>query len=260
MKSDISEFSYGYALTSEIVQSCGSTLVGAPVFPSLIAEGSLGYDLELPVMGSPIFLQFKLCDYMKRSTAEGADLVPVPHYRMHLRPLKHSQQHALLCAMESAGKSVFYAAPEFHKPTELNDAYLTSQMIARSAFFRPNAIGALPDDDEHFVCFNSGATFGYRYSEPYKVEKIVGGKLRHILTEQSPDNEGANLPARLYLPKVADQLIKEWTAREGQSKDVLGFLAEIRSQRGPREYLGWVAQTLFDCATFVRLHPKTDQA
>jgi hypothetical protein len=258
MKPDISEFSYGYALTSEIVQACGSGLAGAPVFPSLIEEGSLGYDLELPVVGSPIFLQFKLSDFMVRATAEGSDLVSIPHYRMHIRPLKHSQQHALLCAMESTGNNVFYAAPEFHTAADLNDAYLKNEMIDRSAFFRPNDIGVLPDQNEHFVCFNAGATYGYRCSEPVKVGKVSANKVRHIFSELKPDSDGANLPARLYLQKVGDQLVNEWTAREGRSGDVLDLLGGIRSQRGPREYLGWVAQTLFDCATFVRLHPKVD--
>ena len=39
MKPNISEFSYGYALTDELVHSPGSHLVGAPVFPSLYQEG-----------------------------------------------------------------------------------------------------------------------------------------------------------------------------------------------------------------------------
>ena len=57
MKPNISEFSYGYALTSELVRLFGIKGVGAPVFPSLKEEGSVGYDVQVP--GLPLFLQFK---------------------------------------------------------------------------------------------------------------------------------------------------------------------------------------------------------
>ena len=43
---------------------------------------------------------------------------------MRLRPLKHSQQHDLLLDLEQQGNDVYYAAPEFHLPDELNKAYL----------------------------------------------------------------------------------------------------------------------------------------
>jgi hypothetical protein len=260
MKSKISEFSYGYALTSEIVQKCGTSLAGAPVFPSLIAEGSLGYDLKLPIVGSPVFLQFKLSDHMVRSTAEGADKVPIPHYRMHLMPLKHSQQHNLLLALEKKGNKVFYAAPEFHKATELNKAFLGNQIIERSAFFRPNAIGSLPDEHEHFVCFNIGSTHGYVYSEPVKVEKERSEAVVETLTGQALDKVATNLPARVYLERVANELVSEWAEITASSQEKLDLLDEIRVSREPPEYLGWVARALFDCTVFVRLQRKSGQA
>ncbi len=86
MKPNISEFSYGYALTSELVRLFGIKGVGAPVFPSLREEGNLGYDVQIP--GLPLFLQFKLSDEMVSSTAHQSDLLGVPHLRMHLRPLR----------------------------------------------------------------------------------------------------------------------------------------------------------------------------
>jgi len=284
MKPDISEFSYGYALTSEIVQKCGTSLTGAPVFPSLIDEGSLGYDLELPIAGRPVFIQFKLCDYMVRSTAEGADKVSIPHYRMHLRPLKHSQQHDLLLALEKKGRTVLYAAPEFHRPNELNEAYAKKEIMQRSAFFRPQSIGTLPDDEEHFVCFNAGASHGYRCSEPVEVKKVQSEAVVEILASQSVDSIAAQLSARAYLQRLADELVAEWrewaaspkrrgTLRteggevfarivdsgEHIEQETVKLLAEIRQARGSREYLGWVAQALFDCAVFVRLRPKNVQ-
>ncbi len=258
MKPDISEFSYGYALTSEIVQKSGTALAGAPVFPSLIKEGYLGYDLELPIVGSPVFLQFKLSDYMKRWTAEGSDKVPIPHYRMHLRPLKHSQQHELLCTLEKKGNRVFYAAPEFHVSEDLNEAYLKNEMIARSAFFRPMAIGTLADEHEHFVCFNVGASYGYLYSEPIKVERESPIALSETLFGQTIDGDAPHLSARVYLEKIANELVSIWAERSVGSRRTLELLNEIRATRASSEYLGWVSQALYDCAVFIRLQRKAD--
>jgi hypothetical protein len=39
MKPDISEFSYGYALTEELMNDIGSSFRTVPVFPSLYQEG-----------------------------------------------------------------------------------------------------------------------------------------------------------------------------------------------------------------------------
>jgi len=255
MKPDISEFSYGYALTSEIIQTCGTSLAGAPLFPSLIQEGDLGYDLRLPIVGAPVFLQFKLSDHMVRSTAEGADKVPIPHYRMHLRPLKYSRQHNLLLALERRGHRVFYAAPEFHRSSDLNRAYLKGEMIQKTAFFRPHAIGHL-DDSSHFVCFNAGSSHGFLCSEPISIEREAHLIVREALTGNTAKPQERDLSARDYLQKVADELIADWAEITRASYEAKKMLEEIRRTREPREYLNWVAQTLFDCVVLIRLRRK----
>ena len=70
MKPDISEFSYGYALTEAFVWDTGLPVIGAPFFPSLIQEGqSGGYDVAVSFSGLLLFLQFKLSHLMTRRTA-----------------------------------------------------------------------------------------------------------------------------------------------------------------------------------------------
>ena len=71
MKPNLSEFSYGYALTDELIHRHGLPLIAAPVFPSLYQEGQPGggYDLLLERPGFPLFLQFKLADRMVKGTA-----------------------------------------------------------------------------------------------------------------------------------------------------------------------------------------------
>ncbi len=69
MTPEISEFSYGFALTNEIVGRV--PLAAAPVFPSLIEEGRVsgGYDVRLDWPAVPLYLQFKRADCMRRRSA-----------------------------------------------------------------------------------------------------------------------------------------------------------------------------------------------
>jgi hypothetical protein len=72
MKPDISEFSYGYALTDELIHWHGTGITAVPIFPSLYDERQPGggYDVKLDRGGIPLFLQFKLSDCMVRGTAQ----------------------------------------------------------------------------------------------------------------------------------------------------------------------------------------------
>src|SRR4051794_37173385 len=66
---EISEFSYGFALTNELVG--WTALKAAPMFPSLIEEGKKGggYDVKLDAPGKPLYLQFKRAHCMTRRSA-----------------------------------------------------------------------------------------------------------------------------------------------------------------------------------------------
>ncbi len=146
MHSNISEFSYGYALTETIISA----------FPSLIEEGKKGggYDVKIPFPEVPVFLQFKLSHCMVKITAYEAYArdFKTPFYRIHLRPTRCSQQHPMLLELEVSGASVFYADLKFHAPSELNTVYIKKTVARESLFFRPSSIGYL-DDKDHNVSF-----------------------------------------------------------------------------------------------------------
>lgn len=168
MRPRISEFSYGYAVTTELSAAVRWPLCAAPLFPSLRMEGRQGYDLAFP--GVALFAQFKLTDYMlgRRGTREVDDgLFAGPFYRMHLRPLRISEQHRLLFDLEAKGNSVWYIAPQFFLLEDMNDAYLRQEVLKRSVFIAPSKIGRLPDDEDHHVAFQSSDLF-YRLSRPEK--------------------------------------------------------------------------------------------
>ena len=140
MRPSISEFSYGFAVTAELLQALGPVTV-APVFPSLRAEGKEGggWDVRLDWPGFPLFLQFKLCDQMTRRTCKEARLVGsrLPCYRMHLRPTRLSPQHRLLLELEQRGKAVYYCAPMFHETEEFNNAFRQHSVCSQSIWIRP---------------------------------------------------------------------------------------------------------------------------
>lgn len=124
MKACFSEFSYGYAVTEEIVGAHGPLTI-ALIFPSLLTEGRLGYNLRLDLPGCSLFLQFKLSDCRVGGNAREAKsgLLTNPFHRMHLRANGRSRQHQLLVDLESHGNRVYYVAPAFYRETEFYSAY-----------------------------------------------------------------------------------------------------------------------------------------
>ena len=158
MKPEISEFSYGFALTNELINWHGLPLTAAPVFPSLYQEGQPGggYDVMLQRPGIPLFLQFKLSRCMTgRTTQEVKNYIfHPPFYRMPILPKPRSKQHQMLLDLENAGNEVYYVAPAFHTLGDLNCAYVVRQVALRSLWLRPSFIGPLPDDKSHHVAFS----------------------------------------------------------------------------------------------------------
>lgn len=173
MKPEMSEFSYGYAITEAFVQRLAPALTAAPLFPSLFREGQPGggYDVMLKRRGIPLFFQFKLADCMVRGSADEVKrgLLSPPFYRMHLRPANISNQHQMLFDLERSGQEVYYVAPLFYTSGEFNATYLGRQMLQQSVFFRPMMIGALPDAGPHHIAYSDQATWFF-LSEPRRME------------------------------------------------------------------------------------------
>lgn len=179
MKSNFSEFTYGYALTEEFIYTLNS-VIGVPIFPSLIDEGrSGGYDVKFRKSGIPLFLQFKLSSYMKRNNAKEIKKYHLyqsaPIYRMKLRPLRYSQQHNQLLDLENKGNEVYYVCPKFHTNSDIDNYYTRKEIIDNSVFIRPTSIGILPDDKTHHVAFRKNDNYGYLLSEPKKVKGLSKG-------------------------------------------------------------------------------------
>lgn len=253
MKPDFSEFTYGYAVTEELVHYSGAVVVGAPTFPSLYQEGkSGGFDVNVPFVGVPVFLQFKLCDRLHRTSARESreGILSVPYLRMHIRPAKHSEQHQLLLDLESSGETVFYVAPEFHKPAELNHHYLSKTVVPNSAAFSPKDIGPMPDSNDHYIVFKPGEAHGYRCSQdPREVPKVsLRAGIREALHGRSVDNRKVDDGELRRLSSRMLEVIRgresAWEQRES-SPDTQG-IERVLDERTPRESASYIARAFFD--------------
>jgi hypothetical protein len=196
LKPNISEFSYGYALTEELVTGFGTSITSAPVFPSLYQEGKKGggWDVKLEKGGIPLFLQFKLSHYLKTANSKErkSGHFSTPYYRMHIRPINHSKQHELLLDLERFGNEVYYSAPGFYKPDELNDAYLNNQVKNRSIWVKPTDINDITDYDEHYLAFQLPNTW-YFCSNPKPIERNLSFSVfqENVITTLSKKRESA---------------------------------------------------------------------
>ncbi|MDG2528679.1 hypothetical protein [Caulobacter endophyticus] len=204
---EISEFSYGFALTNELVR--WAELSVAPIFPSLIEEGGPGggYDVKLDRPGAPLFLQFKRSECMTRRSAREWKLVDdlggrlgVPFYRFPVTQSLKSDQHELLLALDTPPNLVFYAAPRFHELSEINRAWQDAAVSARSVFVAPSEIGSL-DDERHNVAFDAART--WICSEPREIRALTSRDLlEKIKTALNHDDR----PLRETLPELSERL------------------------------------------------------
>lgn len=263
MKPEMSEFSYGYALTSELVHYMGNNVAAAPVFPSLYAEGQKGggYDVKIPNYGTPVFLQFKLSHFMDHANCKENDTIGRRYYRWHLHPLKRSDQHNLLLELESGGNTVFYAAPKFHETAELNDYYLNNEIISRSAFFKPSDIGLL-DDDEHYVVFNDRQA--YRCSDEPKEAKLHS-LTAYIESLHNIDPRPLDSNAIIEIGNSIERSITEAKGRRSggyrsTKKDIdPDVIKRMISEKPSLQTLGVIARTVLDLELMIVPAPKRNR-
>ena len=255
MRPEISEFSYGFALTRELVESPGMQTAAAPVFPTLVQEGQAGggWDVRLDRPGLPLFIQFKLCHWMITTKCREATQAGfhTPCYRMHLRPARVSKQHQLLLNLENDGRAVYYCAPQFHRPTELNSAFRSGTVRSRTFWTRPSEIGTLPDDSEHHFSFERPGNRRARFSDYKEIEtgrefSAVAQSLERLLKIQG---ELALQPERL---EELLRVLRAIVGKRAPSRSEDGTLEPEPSDRStPLQRVAYYASMFFESQLFV---------
>lgn len=189
MKVGYTEFSYGYAFTENLIRSSVSAPAGAPVFPNLVQEAKVGYDVNIAMPGKPMFFQFKLPEHMRRArvfelTNYDCPGLSVPFFRIGLMRKDLSDQHECLLALEKKHpRAVFYVAPFFPNSAEFNQAYNNAEVHDGSVYLSPRDIGSLPDDLVHTVAYKSGLKTAYFCSDPKPIKTLTFIEVQSLMRE-----------------------------------------------------------------------------
>lgn len=197
MRSELSEFSYGFAITAELRDLFWPWVVEAPIFPTLRAEAQLGWDVRFPVNGRSFFLQFKVADALTRATAAEWSDYGAPYYRFPLHRLSRSDQHNRLRTLAATEPFVFYVAPRFHTLFEFNQSYRKTNVAPDSVWIPLSSLPAVTDDLQHHLTYRTGTDVRFASPESEPVGKAVSGEAlrghivrqleaeKHILTTEN---------------------------------------------------------------------------
>jgi hypothetical protein len=251
VKAVFSEFSYGFALTHELVRRFHVAVTGAPVFPSLIVEGQQGgYDVGVPLEGWTFFLQFKVSQLMKRRTAMHWQEYGHPYYRFPIRPSSYSRQHALLVALaqqQPLAHFVSYVAPGFHEVEDLN-RYFLDDIVAENSVWAPVlTIGHIADTHEHWVIFDDATAIPRFRSDSSDLPTPKGDQIRALFTEGPADREKALLNDQ-YFARLSDAML---TVAAGQGvRQLPGVVFRDYDNLAICAYL---ARTVFDAELLLAL-------
>ena len=226
MKVGYTEFSFGYAFTENLTRSANPLV--APIFPNLIQEGRLGYDVKIDLPSCPLYLQYKLPELMvRKSAAEISHYalpgISTPFFRTYLMKRNLSRQHDQLINLENRSpNTVYYAASVLQNVHAFNDAYSRAEVHRESVFFSPKQIGPLPDDKQHSIAFCPRLKKAWLCSEPREVAVLEFKDISEHLRDSFEDDRYSTLE------KVARNLREE-----------LLLLATSRDLRDDRGFAHW---------------------
>jgi hypothetical protein len=209
-KPEFSEFTFGYAFTSNFTEKwIGGGVKTVPIFPSLSEEGKLGvgYDVAIPTHAEPILFQFKIPQIVKRRSRNLPKNFSTPYYRMHLEPGAKSTQHQSLLEHSIAGRQVYYVSTRFDLLDQLNRGFRAGSVPSDCIYFKPEAIGPL-DGRAHFVAYEQKAQSAWLFSEPVEIEPPTHPDLFQSDVRTLARNAPAVGPRGEYFARLSDELIR----------------------------------------------------
>ncbi|NTG20711.1 hypothetical protein G6L00_09740 [Agrobacterium rhizogenes] len=218
MKVGYTEFSYGYAFTENLIRSHPVGTTGAPVFPNLVQEAKLGFDVKINLPAAPLFFQFKLPERMKKATAFEVSSgscpgLTTPFFRISLMRNDLSKQHSHLIDLEKKFPGcVFYAAPLLENIHTFNKAYGLGRVFMDSAFFSPCQIGPLPDNKQHTIAYRRDLSHAFFCSDPQEKPKWRFAEITAQIEELLKQKNFADAPttAHAVREQVIDLASAEW--------------------------------------------------
>ena len=224
MKSEFSEFSYGFAITHGLLLN-DPNVVKAPYLPSLIEEGSSGIDVKLDYPGHALFLQFKLSDHLVRSNALYWEYYNDPYFRIEVTPSRISEQHNLLRQLAETGEEVYYVAPLFYTISEFDQAFRRNQVSEQSIWIPLIDLPDITDDEPHHVTFVGKCNPSWHTEKGNLEGKLIEGEFswqrtQEDIIERFERNELLDIDND-YLYELRNKLLRVRDSRiEGYSRSV----------------------------------------
>jgi hypothetical protein len=240
MKRKVSEFSYGFVLAHELVNSFGYLPTDTPQSPKGKKKDG---QADSVVRGYPLFLQFKASEYMKRRNAGESKLVGLPYFRFALHRKTQSNQHQLLIELEKKGGLVFYATPKIHEAVNLNGAFFDHQVVAQSLFVSPREIGELPDNQSHCVVFSNRVEEVYFCPLQQKLTRVISGvRFADSIAGYVAAGEAATLNDEFY-----HRLASDMVSLVSPNRRIFDELSRGKVEMNAAMFANYLARTLFDC-------------
>jgi hypothetical protein len=238
MKRKVSEFSYGFVLTHELVNAYGYLRTDAP-------QGSRGGRKKGAEVGAgaaprgcPLFLQFKASEYMKRRNAGESKLVGLPYFRFALHRKTQSNQHQLLIELEKKGYAVFYATPKIHEAVNLNSAFFDRQVVASSLFVNPGEIG---------VVFSGRSEDVYVCSKPQRLGGVIHGAVfAEAVRRAVAEREAQSLDDEFF-----NRLAGDMVSLISPNRRIFDELSGGKVEMSASTFANYLAKTLFDCELLI---------
>lgn len=262
MDSEFSEFQYGYSATSQLENRFKKYLIKPPHLPSLIEEGKVGYDLELPSNGNPIFFQFKLSKYLSQRNAKQWNHYNLPYYRFKIWPKSKSNQHNELISLSQRKLYVFYCSPIFYKRIDYFRFHMSNSILQNSKITPCLMLPRISGNAKHCICYDQNGSNTQFFSKSDKIpdDNDLEGIFGKILEEK----EGKMLidekfPHRL-LDKIKITLFESTSQDDSDDGKYLEFYESyfkiIDDVQSPWEKLNLLINEILGLSWFVLLKPK----
>ncbi|MGA8222432.1 MAG: hypothetical protein WB780_12320 [Candidatus Acidiferrales bacterium] len=176
MRSELSEFSYGFAITAELRDRFSPMIIEAPVFPTLREEAELGWDMRFPIVGASMFVQFKVADVLTRASAAEWNFYNASYYRFPMHRLSKSDQHNRLRSLATEQPLVFYVAPRFSRLHEFNQWYVSDSVIQESAWIPLLSLPTISDDQQHHISYRTGTDVLFASPKAEPIRETFSGE------------------------------------------------------------------------------------
>lgn len=187
MRTQFSEFTYGYAVmqeTEKFLTKHAGGLTKAPVQPSLIKENIVGYDAKFVTVDFAVLLQFKVPDFISRRHPVGG-CGPAhcswgawgsqQHYRFEVDTRSNQYLAMSKYEREIAGRKYrglsCYVTPAYWEQQVHDMNYLRGDVLAQSAAPLPSQLSASPAG-EHRFSYQTASGKSILMSEPHESEHV----------------------------------------------------------------------------------------